>query len=88
MSARQFVVHAAGLIYGPFENASDAAEWFMRTRPHYVAPWTIGPLTVPDGDAVNKSAALDVNVTRVDEHGVAYNAAGESIGITGELGPS
>lgn len=30
----------------------------------------------------------DLTVARVDENGVAYNAAGESIGITGTMGDS
>lgn len=35
-----------------------------------------------------RAALRDRTVARVDEHGVAYNAAGESIGITGTTGDS
>lgn len=44
----KFVVQAAGHLYGPFENAGLAADWFVATRPDFVAPWTIVPVLTPE----------------------------------------
>ena len=43
----KFLIEAAGILYGPFDSASDAADWFSHTRPHYMAPWKIVPIRPP-----------------------------------------
>lgn len=49
MDELKFLIQAAGWSYGPFDDANAAANWFMRYRPNYAAPWVIVPIVPPNG---------------------------------------